>query len=191
MNSLVKFSIVAVGGLAIGFISAQQTIDGAGSLFNRAKGPWKGWPDAGTRASNPYIRAHFLTHNRLPISQFEVNEFEAATDSDGAGLDADCTYTINAGAVKARWWGLYTLSGDKTAGDGKNPRIAISSQQVMFNKDGGFTVTLSQDAHPGNWIRPSGQGDLVLILRYYNPVRSVTRQLDYSTLPSIKKESCK
>lgn len=191
MNSLVKFSIVAIGGLAIGFISAQKVADGAGHLFNRAYGPWKGWPDAGTRASNPYIRAHFLTHNRLPVSQFEVNEFEADSDNKGASLDSDCTYKISANSIKARWWSLYTLAGDSNEAQEKNPRSAITSRSVMFNQNGGFSITLSPDAHPGNWIRPAGEDDLVLILRYYNPVRSVTKQLDYSTLPTITRESCK
>lgn len=191
MNSLVKFSIVAISGLAIGFVSAQKVADGAGSFFNRSNNVWKGWPDAGTRSSNPYVRAHFLTHNRLPVSQFEINEFEATTDSDGADLDADCTYVINAQAVKGRWWSLYTIASDTIAGPGKARQIARNSRQVVFNKDDGFTITLSQDAHTGNWMAPAGQDDLLLILRIYNPVRSVTKKFDFSTLPSIKKESCK
>lgn len=191
MNSLVKFSIVAIGGLAVGFISAQKVVDGTGQLFNRAHGPWKGWPEAGTRASNPYVRAHFLTHNRLPVSQFEINEFEAASDDQGATLDSDCTYKISANGIKARWWSLYTLASDSTQAGDKNLRNAITSRSVMFNTNGGFSISLSQDAQPGNWIRPAGEDDLVLILRYYNPVRSVTKQFDYTTLPSITRESCK
>ena len=191
MNGLVKFAIAGIGGISIGLISAQKIIGGYEGLFNKSQGPWVSWPTAGTRASNPYVRAHFLIQNRLPISQFEVNELEARTDSNGKSLDRDCTYEISGPAQKARWWSLYTYSNESSGPVGYTQPRGIGSHNILAKTDGQFIVKLSQQPQTGNWIMPTGGDDLVLVLRHYNPAQSITNQFNFKGLPSIIRKECK
>ncbi len=190
MNSLVKFAVASIAGLVIGVFSAQYMINGHGSLFSKSFGPWTNWPSAGTRSSNPYVRAHYLTHDRLPISQFEVNELEARVDSQGERLDGNCTYEISGQTPKARWWSIYTFSGDTTAA-ALLDRAGISSRQVFYQPNGSFKVTLSNDPQTGNWLVPASDGEFVLVLRHYNPGRSISNQFKFENLPTINKGECR
>ena len=190
MNGLVKFAIASIGGLAIGLISAQKVIGGYQGLFNKTQGPWVSWPTAGTRSSNPYVRAHFLTQNRLPISQFEINELEARTDSNGKTLDSDCNYEISGPAQKARWWSLYTYTKDGSGRAQNAQPTGIGSNNILSKPDGNFTVKLSQQPQTGNWIIPAKGNDLVLVLRLYNPAQSITNQFNFKGLPMIIRKDC-
>ena len=190
MNGLVKFAIASIGGIAIGLISAQKIIGGYEGLFNKTQGPWVSWPTAGTRSSNPYVRAHFLTANRLPISQFEVNELEARNDSNGKTLDSDCTYEIAGPAQKTRWWSLYTYSSDGSASTQNIQPAGIGSHNILAKPDGSFVVKLSQQPQTGNWITPTKGDDLVLVLRHYNPAQSITNQFNFKGLPMIIRKDC-
>lgn len=190
MNGLVKFTIASVLGLALGLISAQKIIGGHKGLFNKQHGPWVNWPTAGTRSSNPYVRAHFLMQNRLPISQFEVTELETTSDSNGKTLDADCSYEISGPTQKARWWSLYTYSTDASPLKlGAQPQ-SIASRQIISKRGGQFVVKLSRQPQTGNWITPSTGNDLVLVLRHYNPRQSITNQFNFKGLPTILRKEC-
>lgn len=191
MNGLVKFVIAAVGGLGAGLVSAQMLIDGSGDLFSTRDGPWTSWPTAGTRSSNPYVRGHYLTHDRLPISQFEINELEARVDDDGAGLDGNCAYTISGKAPKARWWSIYSFSESNSNLDAFPKRVGINSQQLFFQTDGSYSINLSRTPKTGNWLIPANSGSFVLVLRHYNPGRSIANQFKFDNLPSIKKGECR
>lgn len=191
MNNLVKFAVSSIAGLGLGVISAQALIDGYGSFFSKNHGPWTSWPTAGTRSSNPYVRAHYLIHNRLPISQFEINELEARVDDAGAPLDANCTYEIKGLMPKARWWSLYTFSQESAHQTALPKRAGIGSQQVFYHQDGSFRIMLSTEPQTGNWLVPAGSDDLVIVLRHYNPGRSITNQFSFSNLPTITRGRCR
>ncbi len=191
MNSLVKFAVASIAGLGLGVFSAQSLIDGYGGLFNKSSGPWTSWPTAGTRSSNPYVRAHYLTHDRLPISQFEINELEARVDDSGAQLDGNCTYDIKGPMPKTRWWSLYNFSSDSGSQTSLPKRAGIGSQQVFYQTDGSFHIKLSNEPQTGNWLIPTGDDELVLVLRHYNPGRSISNQFRFENLPTITKRDCR
>ncbi len=175
----------------MGVFSAQSLIDGYGNLFNTSYGPWMSWPTAGTRSSNPYVRAHFLVQDRLPISQFEVSELEALVDNKGEDLNGNCTYEITGLTPKAQWWSVFTFSRNTGPGDLLPNRTGINSQQVIYQPDGSFKITLSSEPQPGNWIVPADGGDVVLVLRHYNPGRSIASQGKFENLPTITKRGCR
>ena len=183
--------MASVAGLGIGVFTAQSLIDGYGNLFNRTYGPWVSWPAAGTRSSNPYVRAHYLTHDRLPISQYEVNELEARADSSGQALDGNCTYEITGQNPKTRWWSIYTFAGDQSVPTTLASRLGTNSQKVLYEDDGSFKLTLSNEPQTGNWLVPANDGKFVLVLRHYNPGRSIANQFKFENLPSIKRKGCR
>ena len=191
MNGLVKFAIAAVGGVAIGLFSAQKLINGYGGLFNHQHGPWQIWPTGGAVGSNPYVRAHFLINERLPISQFEVNEFEAGTDNHERQLDANCDYVISGPPPKTRWWSLYVLSQNDQPILATNPKTSTHSGAVVFEPGGRYNINLSLEPKSGNWITPGDDGKFKLIFRYYNPIRSIISQFKLDDLPDIRRGRCK
>ena len=191
MNGLVKLAISTIAGLGLGVFSAQALIDGYGGFFSVSHGPWTSWPTAGTRSSNPYVRAHYLVHNRLPISQFEINELEARTDDEGDLLDANCTYVVKGLMPKTRWWSLYTFSQQSGERAALPKRAGIGSQQVFYQPDGNFSIKLSNEPQTGNWLIPARGDELVLVLRHYNPSRSITSQFSFENLPTITKGQCR
>jgi len=166
-------------------------IDGYGNLFSKTYGPWTSWPTAGTRSSNPYVRGHYLTHDRLPISQFEVNELEARVDSQGNALDGNCNYEIAGIMPKARWWSIYSFSEGATLTALSPSRVGTSSQQVVYQPDGSFRINLSNEPQTGNWLVPAGGDEFVIVLRHYNPGRSISSQIKVENLPTIKKRGCR
>lgn len=171
--------------------TAHSLIDGYGNLFNKTYGPWTSWPTAGTRSSNPYVRAHYLIHDRLPISQFEVNELEANVDNAGDPLDGNCTYELVGKMPKSRWWSIYSFSGDRILGATSPGRLGTSSQQVFYQPDGAFKIVLSHEPQTGNWLIPASDSDFTMVLRHYNPGRSISNQFKFENLPSIVKRGCK
>ena len=188
MNNLVKILVGIAAGSLIGLISAQRMADGTDGFFVRKEGPWKSWPQAGTRFANPYARAHFVLTGRLPLSRFNVSEFEATRDGQGALLDADCTYIVSGKMPATRWWSLYITNSDyEYAG----PHSGLTSSQMVNSKPGTFRITISKAPHAGNWIGPATRGNFVLVLRYYNPVRSITSLADSGNLPRIKRRTCR
>lgn len=191
MNNLVKLAVSSIAGLGLGIISAQALIDGFGNFFSVNHGPWTSWPTAGTRSSNPYVRAHYLVHDRLPISQFEINELEARIDDEGGRLDANCTYVIKGLMPKTRWWSLYTFAPDSSSQDILPKRAGIGSQQIFYQADGSFSIKLSSEPQTGNWLIPAGGDDFVIVLRHYNPSRSITNQFNFENLPTITKGECR
>ena len=191
LNGLVKFAVASIVGLGFGVYSAQSMIDGYGGLFSKQNGPWTSWPTAGTRSSNPYVRAHYLTHDRLPISQFEINEMEAQVDSDGDQLDGNCTYEIRGTMPKARWWSLYTFSKHTSDLARRPKRAGLASQQIFYQPDGSFRIRISNEPQTGNWLVPASDGDFVIVLRHYNPARSISSQYNVKNLPTIKRGECR
>ncbi len=191
MNGLVKFAIAAIGGVAIGLFSAQKLINGYEGFFSHQRGPWQIWPTGRAAGSNPYVRAHFLINDRLPISQFEVNEFEASADDQKRPLDANCNYVISGPPPKTRWWSLYTLSKSDQPILVSNPKTSVHSGAIVFEPGGVYKINLSLEPKPGNWITPGDDGTFKLIFRYYNPVRSIISQFKLDDLPGIKRETCK
>jgi len=191
LNSLVKFTVSSVLGLGLGVLSAQTLIDGYGDFFSKTHGPWVSWPTAGTRSSSPYVRAHYLLNNRLPVSQFEINELEARVDDKGEELDGNCTYLISGRTPKARWWSLYTFSTESEAGPAFPKRAGTNSQQIIYQPDGSFKIKLSLEPQSGNWLVPVATKDLVIVLRFYNPGRNVTDQFGFDNLPKITRGNCR
>ena len=188
MNNLVKVIVAAIVGSAIGVISAQRIAGGADGFFVHRNGPWMSWPEAGAKFANPYARAHFLMSGRLPLSQFDAREYEAASDSKGEQLDADCTYQITGKTPAARWWSLFVIRPDGEPVSGSHS--ALAARQMVNSKADTISVTLSRQPQPGNWIEPGTTGRLVLVLRLYNPVQSVVGFGSAADLPQIIRKEC-
>lgn len=192
MRGLIQFAAVCLIGALLGLVSAQQLVGGRFGAFAQTKGAWTVWPAAGLPKTDPYTRAHYLLHGRLPMSNFEALEFEARADDQGHSIDSACTYRILASMPKSRWWSLAAISEDARRPPPADAGAAmLISQQVVYESDGTFKAVLSPEPASGNWFRPAGEGSLVLLLRLYNPEAALRNSPLSADLPRIEREVCR
>jgi hypothetical protein len=71
-------------------------------------------------------------------------------------------------------------------------RSGFTSAEVLRDREGGFTVLISREPVPGNWLRAPEAGRLGLALRLYDtPVATGTATLDARALPSVERLECR
>ncbi len=191
MRSIVKVAVFLVGSCAAGLVSAQQLIDGKAGLFTQTTGAWKTWVAAGTRNSDPYTRARFLTAGKLAVSRFEAIEFEARNDDEGRQLQARCSYTLSGRMPSSRWWSLSGHESTSSAVTEATSGGLLTSLDAIYDQDNRLKVAVAQDPQAGNWLVPPGSGSFVLVLRLYNPYYPAGQDRYAGALFDIKRETCR
>ncbi len=117
--------------------------------------------------------------------------FTATRDSGGSHLSGDCTYEIRGTAFPALWWNLSAFKADGDKMPNKTGRASFSSGNITTAPDGAFSVRLSPEVQPGNWL-PSQKGARVVlrltILKPLNPDALLKSAQD--SLPEISLTEC-
>jgi len=172
MPYLGRYLLFASIALILGLGSAWRAVNhGFFAVANR-HGPWVLWFRQGTAEADPYTLAHVARQGVLPMTAASAMVFTATRDSAGSRLSGGCTYEIRGAAVPALWWNLSAFKSDGELMPSKTGRSGFSSANIMAAPDGAFTVRLSPDVQPGNWI-PAARGNRVTlqfsILRPLNP----------------------
>ncbi len=172
MPFLSRFIIFAAIALVAGLGSAWRAVDHGFSAAANRYGPWAFWFREGTADADPYTLAHVARQGVLPLTAAGNMVFTATRDSAGSRLSGDCTYEIRGIAVPSLWWNIAAFTADGEIMPNKTGRSGFSSANILAAPDGRFTVRLSPDVQPGNWI-PAARGTRVTlqlsILRPFNP----------------------
>ncbi|MGO9487293.1 MAG: DUF1214 domain-containing protein [Rhodomicrobium sp.] len=172
MPFLSRFIIFAAIALVAGLGSAWRAVDHGFSAAANRYGPWAFWFREGTADADPYTLAHVARQGALPLTAASNMVFTATRDSAGSRLSGDCTYEIRGIAVPSLWWNIAAFTADGEIMPNKTGRSGFSSANILAAPDGRFTVRLSPDVQPGNWI-PAARGTRVTlqlsILRPFNP----------------------
>lgn len=178
-------------GLGLGLGSAYHALQGDYPFGRVAIGPWLAWPDAGSVEADPYARAILAKRGEIPLAQGEGVALRAETDSAGRPLDASCTYRIGNTVPQARSWTIAVYDGNGDAVTSDLQRSGFTSSEILRDDHDRFTITLSRDIQPGNWIRLPGQGSFGLSLRLYE-IPGVAGIAKYAAdaLPSIERLEC-
>lgn len=181
--------IVLIGGLG----SSWYMVEAGSTLTTRSVGPWVTWTNAARSDADPYTRAHFARAGTLPLSSDVSETYLATSDSDGKRLYSSCEYAVEGEDIAASWWSL-TIFDDR----GRlipNPlqRYGFTSDTIALGPNGNFTITLSRDARPGNWVPTGGAGRLALLLtaidtRETGIISGSAREPD---LPRIRRIQCR
>lgn len=132
-------------------------------------GGWHGDWAAGSPAAGAGHRAWIAKNGLLAMSNKEAVYLVTDEDTDGAKLDAACTYEVSGGGQDAYWWSvtLYDASGFLPRNDGG--ALSIDASQVG-SVEGAWTATISQARPPeGFWLSSEKAGDFNLLLRLYRP----------------------
>lgn len=181
--SLCVASVVGLGGTWI-------MLESGAAIESVQVGPWVSRLPVGQGVANPYARAALARSGEIPIAATEAITFVARTDAEGRPLSSACSYTLNSDRIIARWWTLTVRDANGELIDNPMRRHSFTSDNVVREKDGSFSVTLSSEAAPGNWLPSGGPGRLVLTLRLYDTPLYTNGALQESPLPTISRSAC-
>lgn len=92
--------------------------------------------------------------------------------------------------MDARWWTITVGERGGGAAAEAPGRHALNSSEVIRAGDGGFTITLSGAARPGNWITLEGVQRPAITLRLYDTPLYVNGGLPDVPLPAITRGDC-
>ncbi len=183
--------LLGLAGLALGLWTTQAALTGTLPISVDRFGPWRTPARAGAADADPYARARVERSGEIALGLGEGLRLAAQVDSDGRALDARCLYRVGPHAPPARYW---TLSVEDDAGfplENVAGRYVLRSGEILRAPDGGFWISLSARAQPGNWLPLAGQGTFVLALRLYDPaLTGLNAGADAAGAPRIERGRC-
>ena len=165
-TALAAFGAVGLG-TAAGLLITAATIrsDAIGTV---RVGAWRVFTDAGTPAVNPYLRARAARLGDIPLAAAQGLTATARHDDAGQALDGRCRYRLNGPVPPAQFWTLEATDLTGHPFDNAAARHGFTATDVLRSADGRFTIDLSPDARPGNWLPLPGAGRFMLVLRLYD-----------------------
>ncbi|MFP5075745.1 DUF1214 domain-containing protein [Rhizobium sp. YIM 134829] len=179
---------IAFGGGIGGTIMALQATIGFGAV---RLGPWTAFPDAQTAETDPYAKAHRARAGRLLYGRAEGMRFVAATDGEGKLLQGGCTYVIAGRTPPARFWTLFaTDSRDTPLSDAPGRPTALNAWTVLRASDSSFTITVSPEAQPGNWMAVAHRGPVRLVLTLLDAPTANSSGATELVMPTITRGDC-
>lgn len=179
---------IAIGG---GAASVWMMLEKAPPVGAVSAGPWTAFPDAGTRAADPYSRARFARQGGTVLGRAEGIVFTASRDTAGRGLRRECTYRIQGPVPAARFWTLYAAdSRGQVLPPTARRRAALHSQGILWRPGGGFEITVSGHPAPGNWLAASGSGAMRLVFTLFDTPAATGALVEDLALPRISRVRC-
>jgi hypothetical protein len=154
-------------------------------------GAWTAWPKSGSADIDPYARAMIARTGELPTGMGDGIAFYAHTDNFGSPFDGRCTFSISGMTPAARYWTvtLYTPEGRLVANT--IDRHDFTSEEIVRDSDGRFTITVAPLARPGNWLPTGGIEQFVLVWRLYDTAIGVaSRTAKEGPMPVIERRGC-
>jgi hypothetical protein len=180
--------------LFLGLGSAWLAVRGGLASGQVRNGPWQTSLVTGSPDADAYTRARVAVAGLLALAPSETIYFTAASDAAGEPLTARCDYRVEGEELAARWWSLTAYGSDHYLISNEAGRYSFS-QTTLAREDGGpWTIRVSPEPQPGNWLpsgRPGDTGAFSLTLRLYNPSPPVHQAPATTPLPRIERERCR
>lgn len=176
--------------LGLGLSSTYWAVNGDPPFGSLRLGPWQAWPKLGSPEADPYMRAIIARDGDVPLATGEGLGFTARTDSEGRPLDSACTYSIGAVAPIARLWTLTLYDRDGRLPATDLGRRNFTSAEVLRDSQDRFTIALSRNLQPGNWLQLPASGPFTLVLRLYDPPGAAGANLEEADFPLIQRVGC-
>ncbi|MEO0797783.1 MAG: DUF1214 domain-containing protein [Pseudomonadota bacterium] len=162
-----------------------------GLPFNTDRdGPWTTWTFAGTLQDDPYTRARFSTLDALTVAGDRIYRFEARTDSEGRRLHSSCVYEITSAPLNAAWWSMGVFDARGRLVENASERFAFNHGDVARDGRGAFSIVLSRDARPGNWLPTGAAGRMVVLFEAVEPDDDDINAAEGFQMPPIRRVSC-
>lgn len=154
-------------------------------------GAWTAWPKTGSVDIDPYARAVIARSGQLPTGTGDGVAFFARNDDQGRRLDGRCNFAVTGMTPPARYWTvtLYDPEGRLVAN--ATDRHGFTSEEVLRDSDGSFTINVAPLAEPGNWLPTGGAEQFVLVWRLYDtPIGVAMRSSREGPMPAITRKDC-
>jgi hypothetical protein len=178
-------------GSALGLAATRWAATNQQGFRAEQAGAWMAWPKAGTSQAEPYARAFQARTGYVPLAGGDGVALFARTDDEGRPLEGRCSYRVGGVVPIARFWTLEAFSPEGRPVAGPLGRLGFTSGELMRDGQNRFTIAISSQVRPGNWLQVATEGRLVLVLRLYETVLSASAfSLETDTLPQIVRESC-
>lgn len=179
---------IAIGGGGASVWYALKLQDGFGAV---KIGEWTAYPEIGTPNADPYSKARVAREGVLALGRAEGLSFVAAQDSNGAGLQRGCSYTIDGTVPPARFWTLYATDEAMSVIDGPEHRaLALQSYEMLRLPDNSVTISIGRRPAPGNWLAVDGSGKMFFVLTLYDTTIASSTGVADVKLPRITKAGC-
>lgn len=190
MRTFMTWLAAIVLGVAIGAGSLwyMVTREQPGDVITN--GVWRMNPLAGSAAADGYARLKIALSSILALNRSETLYFEATTDAEGGPLTAACEYRLEGLAPDARWWSVTAYGADDMLIPSESRRYSASAGSVETLSGGGVVIALTSDGSGPNAIA-TGNGRFILLLRLYQPSKSVAEAPESALLFSLVKGSCR
>jgi hypothetical protein len=177
--------------LGLGVSSAYVAVSGDYPLGGVSAGPWKAWPQVGSRNADPYARTIVVRGSDIPLATGEGLAFTATADSAGRKLDSACTYRVGPAAPQTRLWTLSLYDRSRLLVPSELDRSGFTAAEILRDAEGRFAIVLARDLQPGNWLKLPAAGPFSLVLRLYDsPLSAGSASLDEKAFPSIERVDC-
>jgi hypothetical protein len=177
-------------GLGLGLASVHWVIHRTPPFGSLRLGPWQAWPKLGSPEADPYMRAILAHRGDVPLATGEGLGFTADADSEGRPLDSACSYSIGVVAPPARLWTLTLYDQDGRLPVTELGRRSFTSTEVLRDVQDRFTIALSRDLQPGNWLQLPPSGPFTVSLRLYDPPGAAGANLEENDFPAIQRLGC-
>jgi hypothetical protein len=190
MKPWLRYSICILLGLAGGTAYAVNQVRGADMGRQVTNGPWSANTDQGTADASALTRARVALFGLLALPAKEAMYFQARTDSDGAPLKGNCTYTVRGGEIDARWWSITLYRGEGWLVKNAANRWSVGGNAPVRDAGGNWSFMVSPKKADGVWLPTGRTPQFDLTLRTYHPQGALLNDPAKAKLPTIKRETC-
>lgn len=190
MKPWLRYSICILLGLAGGAAYAVHQVRSGDLGRQVTNGPWSTNTDNGTKDATALSRARVALFGLLALPAKEAMYFQARTDSDGAPLKGNCTYTVHGGEIDARWWSITLYRGEGWLVKNAANRWSVGGNAPVRDAGGNWSFTVSPKKADGVWLPTGRTPQFDLTLRTYHPKGALLNDPAKAKLPSINKETC-
>ena len=191
MKSFIDLIIVLVLGLGLGGALSWATIRTDQGIGAAKVGQWTTWPSSGRPDSDPYTKARVAAGGVIPLVSAEGLAFVFREDGACRKLRPQCSYQLAGKTPPARLWTLtYQRLDDQAAEAVATKASVLTSAQVIRDGEGAIDVTIGPNLSSGDWLRTSGAGFFIILMRFYDTPLTGTGALDGSDIPSLNRVAC-
>jgi hypothetical protein len=176
---------------AIGLGATWLTLTRGVAFGSLAIGTWTAWPKSGSVDIDPYARAIIARSGELPTGMGDGVAFYARTDDAGDNFDGRCTFLVSGLTPAARFWTLTLYDPEGRLVANTIDRHGFTSEEIVRDTDGRFTIAVAAQARPGNWLPTGGIEKFVLVWRLYDtPIGVATKTTKEGPMPTIVRKGC-
>jgi hypothetical protein len=186
---LVALALLTAFGVGIG--SSVMMLNASSGFGSIRLGAWAAFPEAQLESADPYAKSHRARAGRLLLGTAEGLRFQASEDDTGARLSPACTYEISGQTPQARFWTLYAANRELDPLDpGANLPAAFNAWNVLRRSDGSFSILVSAEAKPGNWLAIGRNTPFRLVLTLLDTPTAGSSGVLELDMPALRKVSC-